>query len=401
MKVIIASPFEPRRVGHGGHHRAYQIWQDVEQAVGKENIIPFRGQPHWWVPLADDDPGSGTQSNRSLLSRARYLLKREIRRQWRRATAYRENPLKFWGNRQFQTNSCLTLHSLKRYHALVESLHEPAVCLIEHSGFGELVPINKRYGIRSISCTQNLESLDTLQLQPDSQRQFHGVGLDLANELRFLAQCDARLFISRVETGLLSGLGFGSYYYPYLPVGDLRDHLTQIRVERGRTPQTPGLFLIVGTAGHHTTADSVRWFLEQAQAHQLPRGVRVVVVGAYTDNLLPKGSTVSGLELRGWVEQSELDDLLLHAQGVLIPQRLGFGALTRLPEMACAGIPTIVSQHAALALDLPPGIQVVADSWVQWCEAMIQIMEPQPNNGSLIYDDWECLQSRPLAKILQ
>ena len=62
----------------------------------------------------------------------------------------------------------------------------------------------------------------------------------------------------------------------------------------------------------------------------LPAGVRVVAVGGDTDKLLPSGTSVRGLELRGWLEQVELDALLARAAAAVIPQRLGFGALTRL-----------------------------------------------------------------------
>jgi glycosyltransferase involved in cell wall biosynthesis len=235
---------------------------------------------------------------------------------------------------------------------------------------------------------------------PKAHRNFRAVSLDFANELHVLAQCIERLFISRVETGLLSGLGFPSHDYPYLPIGAIRKRLVALRHRRSETPQTSGLMLIVGTAAHNTTGTSMRWFVEQALAHGLPSGVQVVLAGAYTDKLLPAGSKLPGLDARGWVEQAELDDLLVRAQAVLMPQLSGFGALTRVPEMACAGLPIILSRHATYGLTVPQGVVVVDNVWSDWRDAMLQVCS-QPSTVTLAeYEQWEKTQSRPLSPLL-
>ena len=129
--------------------------------------------------------------------------------------------------------------------------------------------------------------------------------IDLANELGIFTQCTERLFISKVETGLVNGLGVTARYYPYLPVGDIRARLDLVQYERLKGNIEPGLFLIMGTAGHDTTRASFEWFVQNAQAHGLPTGVKIVVVGLDTEKLLPPGVVIPGLECRGWVEQNE------------------------------------------------------------------------------------------------
>ena len=395
MKVIMASPFAPEAVGNGGNHRAYQLWRDAAETVGRENVVAFRGRPHWWPPLLDDEPDGAAAHNRLLASWKRFV--RHKRRSW---SGYVENPLKRWAYTYFQTNSCLTLGSLQRYEALVRSLDEPAICIIEHPGFGALLPINAKHSIKTIACSQNIESLDAVPFTLERRREFSAVGLDLANEIRLLAACDARLFISRVEIGLIGGLGFSSHYYPYLPVGDIRSRLLEIRQLRQSASQTPGMMLMLGTAAHSTTALSMRWFVEQAAKHGLPPGVTVVVAGLFTDALLPKGQDVPGIELRGWMDQPELDALVARAQAVVMPHLLGLGAPTRVSEMACAGVPILLSRHATYGIDLPPGTHVLDNDWRIWSQAMLDAVAGLPGLERSKYENWERAQPNPLRRLL-
>ena len=46
----------------------------------------------------------------------------------------------------------------------------------------------------------------------------------------------------------------------------------------------------------------------------------------------------------------------MNADAAILPQREGFGALTRSPELAAAGIPVVTSEHASLAAGQVPGV---------------------------------------------
>jgi glycosyltransferase involved in cell wall biosynthesis len=204
-----------------------------------------------------------------------------------------------------------------------------------------------------------------------------------------------------VETGLLGGLGLSAYYYPYLPVGAIRQKLDMICRQRLEADQDPGLFLMLGSAGHHTVREAFAWFVQNAQAYGVPEGIRVLVGGSKTDELLPAGSSVPGLELQGWLEQSDLDRLLLQARGVLAPQQRGFGALTRLSELACAGLPVITSRHPTYALDPTPGLHIADDDWQSWCQQMVQLNRNETHLSTTDYKAWEESQPKPLGMVVK
>jgi glycosyltransferase involved in cell wall biosynthesis len=159
---------------------------------------------------------------------------------------------------------------------------------------------------------------------------------------------------------------------------------------------------MLGSTGHLTTRDSFAWFVANARSHRLPQ-VRIVVGGGKTDDLLPRGTTVEGLELRGWLEQGVLDDLLARAQAVLLPQLLGFGSPTRIAEMACAGVPVLVSRQATFSLDLPPGVDIVEDSWDAWSGKIVEV-SGRSGLAASTYEEylaWERAQPRTLEMIVQ
>ena len=82
-----------------------------------------------------------------------------------------------------------------------------------------------------------------------------------------------------------------------------------------------------------------------------------------------------------------------------MPQRVGFGALTRLSELSCAGIPCIVSRHPTYAVDLPPGVEVVTDEWDTWYQAMERLVK---DDRRVItgYRIWEGAQPRVLDIVI-
>jgi len=229
----------------------------------------------------------------------------------------------------------------------------------------------------------------------------HLAASDFADEFQVLARCEARLFISRLETGLVCGLGAPSWYYPYRPVGEIRRAMATIRAKRAQGNIVPGLFLMMGTAHHMSTRHAFQWLFQEVVIRGLPEGVRIVACGSGTESLLPVGVTVPGLDLRGWVEQTVLDELLCRAQGVLVPHMVGFGALTKLPELSLAGVPVITSQHPLRAMDLPPGITVVDDCWGSWESALLELMQTKTPPPAAAYDTWESTQMNTLDVVVR
>jgi hypothetical protein len=99
--------------------------------------------------------------------------------------------------------------------------------------------------------------------------------------------------------------------------------------------------------------------------------------------------------------KEKLGTLFMAAACMLIPHISGFGAVNRIPEMACCGIPCITTEHASAAMNIPPGVRIVQESWVSWEEAMIEI-SPQPLSNSLEdYEKWENDQPKPLKQVIE
>jgi glycosyltransferase involved in cell wall biosynthesis len=142
------------------------------------------------------------------------------------------------------------------------------------------------------------------------------------------------------------------------------------------------------------------WFLRNARDFGLPSGVQVVAVGSDTDTLLPPDEIPPEVELRGWVSQTELDALLTQAAAAVVPQRLGFGALTRLPELCCAGVPVITFDHPTFAINPLPGLRTVSPDWREICTAMREFAARAFVVAEQDYESWEAAQPRPLASVL-
>lgn len=385
-------------------HRSYQILHELGQVVGSEEVLLFT--KHQFL----------AKINRNEILNDNHLGPVQKLRQWavhRTNTAKRlvKNPYRLAHRTEFATG----LHpSIKSYYEQQVSNLGPAVCVMEHAEFGELIRINRKHKIATVSCSQNLDALSqNFELLSRNLNAIHADGIDtkqqtgiyaaivdFANELQVMAQCDERLFISKLEAGLIGGLGLTAQYYPYVPVGAIRERLWSIRQKRAATERSPGLFLMIGTADYGPIRKSCEWLIQQVRDKGLPHGVSIVVAGKGTDTLTKPGEVIPGMEFKGWVEQYELDQLLLEARAVLVPQRFGFGVPTRIAELACAGIPIIGDRHSTYAVDPPKSFHLVNASWESWLEKLIELSQTNGSASQDEYEDWERTQPRPLGEVV-
>jgi len=391
MKIFNLNHFDPSPVGHGGNHRTYQIHQELNDAFGKENIVEIN-YSNWKKNLKKIPARSNSYKQK--------ILQTNAYRQWQMTAT---NPLRLsWTNKNFNPFRFSNPAFLSAYEQIVQNTHEEAVCLIDDPGFHKIIAINKANNIPTIALMQNFEALDSIpHIHSLSPLAIKSIFLDFSNEIKILASCEKILTISKVEAGFIGGLGLQAINYPYIPLGLIREGLFDIRRKRSEGQIDKNLFLLLGTADHSTTGEGMKWFLDHFLTSSLDENIKIAMVGKGTDKYKSEELTQKGVEFKGFVSQEQLDDLMVRAAAVIIPQFRGFGTLTRLPEFSCAGIPVICSRHPCYALDIPPGVFPLENHWSAWESVLLRrnsdIFEPNRVNE---YEKWEAGQVTPLHKIL-
>ncbi len=396
MHAIFVTRFAPQPVGHGGHHRSYQIFHDLQNALGPGAVRRYTPVDAGAPPAAARSDASAAAPQHRIVAAGRQRL--ALFQQFLRVGGHPYKLLAYLLRSTFSARRRFGRVAAAPYRAFVAGCPRPIVCVLDHPYYADLTSVNQSLGVPTINCNHNLETFDLGELDLAEEWGQYAFIADFVSELKWLAACDARLLISKVEAGVVGGLGWPTQYYPYYPVGDIRARQLAIRQQREHTPPEPGLYVMVGSAAHTSTRESFAWFVAQARQQGLPAGVRVVIGGLQTDTLLPAGESVPGLELRGWLTQPELDALLTRCSAFIAPQARGFGALTRLPELACAGIPTFVSEHASYAIDLPPGAVALGPDWTDWRAALEQ---PTAPTTAADYAAWEARQPSPLGAVVR
>lgn len=379
--VFVARPL-PSDIGPGGKHRTYQIEHDLKAGFGADRVRTL-SLMDWRARHAG---GTASSARPTLASRA-----------VRRISDCLENPLGVFHGTGYSSRAFSPRGFVREYRALLERLPRPIVTVIDDARFAGIVAVAREFNVPVIAITHNLESLDLAAADTHGSWGLRTHLVDFANELGLLQRCAGRMFISKVETGLVGGLGLEAEHYPYLPVGAIRTRLEAIRHARLQGEQEPGLFLLLGSAMHGTTRRAFDWFLAQARSHGLPPGARLLLAGMDTDTLDLRGT--AGTEALGWVSQPDLDRLLTLAQAVVVPQFSGFGSVTRLVELSCAGVPSLTPAHPTWAIDIPPGVRVLGDSWSQWHD-LLHDLARSPRQTAWDYPAWEATQPKTLHRYL-
>ncbi len=386
--------------GDGGNHRTYQILRDLQAELGCDAVAHIALET--WA--ANSESWRSGRPRRGAFSRLQVLPPR-VRQ---RVSRMSENPYNLlrragWSRTaEFGTRGVLPREFCEQYvdRVLRRGIR---ISVVDHPLLDQIRQVNAEAGVPTMIASHNLESLDVGRVRFASRVATQRAGVDFANELWSLSRFDARLAISRIEAAILNGVGLTCQFYPYVPTGQVGAKLRAIALERRRRDPQRELFLLMGTAFHAPTRRSLEWFVGHALRDGLPAAARVVLVGSHVDELVPRNMTIPGLEVRGRVADRELAELLVSVGTALVPQRMGFGALTRIPELACAGVPSLLFPHAGAALDLPPGAQVLDDD--RWCtlvDAMRAAMHTRPTSLEPdAYCAWEARQARPLGPTLR
>jgi glycosyltransferase involved in cell wall biosynthesis len=311
-KILRCSKFEPLLHGHGGHRRTAQITELLHTAN---------------LEIQEIEHISSTPVQRYLFG-LQFLAKYRPRCHLSRPTIS--------GCGQQYLNC---LRAVEHYSGHKIMLWEMTFSYVP-------LYVAKNLGFRLIALPHNLESF-----VPDFIDPLTGKSLpsSFENEINHLAQADRIFCISREEQWLLKLRGVAADYLPYYPPQPILENLAFIREQRQTSEKQR--FLILGTAKNPPTLAGME---EQLQwLEQLCFDAPVDVAGYGTEKLTGWGDRFNVL---GSVEPEKLEHLLIHAKAILVHQRAGVGALTRIPEMLIAGIPVIASSNACRSVFGTPGL---------------------------------------------
>lgn len=184
-----------------------------------------------------------------------------------------------------------------------------------------------------------------------------------------------------MENAFLKSLGGASGYLPYYPIGEAEVYLRTIR--HARRPEA-GLFVICG-GGNSQNTMALEDFLRRLRDNHIPTGSRIAITGHAEGARIRAAHLGKKVEFLGHLPDKEFQTLLARAHFVLIPQICGFGCMTRVPDMHCAGIPVIASSIVANGTGELPGATYIKDTPEAWPSALSDAMTKPP----IIFPDAE------------
>jgi hypothetical protein len=363
--IMLISSGPPDLSYGGGARRTHQLLHELRSQFGDDAVVHLQREEI--VPLS-----------KSLLQR----LSRKVKRARARIRDRLENPFQIFLEHGYGQNRHIH-HLQKRYLELLAKFPRTRVCIVEHLEFAPLAVLNTFHGIRTFLAPWGLSSmllnlpyfvpaLEAARGRRDTARerlQVRAAFTHLANELLTYAAAERSWFLSKVETGLVHAAGLSASYLPYYPVGKSVDILAKIRAQRDTQHIKTGLFVVNGNNIDQNRM-SLDVFIKRLSAEGLPSGAKIVIVGTDRRPASLEAANQPGIIFKGYLPQNEFDALMAKANAVLVPQSCGFGCLTRVPDMLCAGIPVIADTMVADATGKLPGAIYVAEEEGGWLEAM-------------------------------
>jgi hypothetical protein len=218
--------------------------------------------------------------------------------------------------------------------------HPRATLLVEQiSKFGLLVDIANRYQRNLVCIPHDIEVLGFTDTCIDISSTVDKLRL----ELRFLSRASSVFTIGLEDQWLLRNFQIAAKNLPSFPSESQQKRLARIRDARASSQKDH--ILLVGTAEHPPTGvgmlEALRWksMLKRSDANW-------VVAGYGTEKFASEFESPS-CQVLGTISDEVLDNLLINSRAAVLHQLTGSGALTRVPELLCAGVPVIASSHAA------------------------------------------------------
>lgn len=245
-----------------------------------------------------------------------------------------------------------------RYHRYLSRPDAPRLLLMEECvDYGRLRAARDA-GTGLIGLPHNFEVW-----QQDEPRDFYsGEGLphSLHREITFTALCDVVFCISREEQWLLANHGANADFLPYHPPAAELARLEPVRVDRTAAPPAGREFFAIAACSNRKNREGLAALA--AIVAQMPpdRDFHLHVGGFQSQELAPLFPP-GRCTFHGELAPARINELMRRCKGAIVHQKSGVGALTRIPELLCAGIPVLASPHAARSAQHLPGVHLFHD----------------------------------------
>lgn len=208
----------------------------------------------------------------------------------------------------------------------------------------------KKMGIKIVSIPQNFDSFAVEEQKPNTHNFPKNFNL-LGKEIMCLFQSDAVFCISREEQWFLRACGLDSQYLPYYPPDSILHKLLEIRSKRIRNQEDNNYkqkkWLVLGTYHNAATKSGmielVNWLNEINEV----LSIEISIAGYGTEKIEKEIELTSHFNLLGSLSEEDLYQIIIDCKGIIVHQRYGLGALTKIPEMLIAGIPIIANTIAS------------------------------------------------------
>lgn len=250
--------------------------------------------------------------------------------------------------------------------------------------FPEIVSAARAARVPVIGFCQNLETL------AEGQIEYGDINSALHQELDLLVQLDLVVAISYEEAILLNNVGAKVYWLPYYPVEHIVSRMTEVGSRRlencrqhGELSKASGekKILFMGSIGNLPTRIGLEFLLSEWKSQNIFKrtGYKLVVTGYGTDELQKTWGNSEGMRILGSMKDSDLSELLVEVSAVIVYQKKGAGALTKINENLIAGIPTLSNIFAARSHMNIKGVHVFADDLHDLPE-LLAALEQNPGN---------------------
>ncbi len=262
--------------------------------------------------------------------------------------------------------------------------HQKILSVVSGAQFTDALEVNHRLGIPTILCPQNLDSLAAHACREKSGNRINSACNSLCTELSEYSKAHLTLAISKVEYSLLKGLDLNVEFYPYRPSGLVRKALLDIRARRNETTRQAKKVILLGTAEWGPSAHGLISALDSIRKSPTPKA-EFIVAGQGTEKLMEPEDAKLGITFSGRLDDDQYIQTLATVAGAIVPVTVGFGAITRLADFSCAGLPVITTELAANGVNLPPGISIAKR--MEEIADPLGLLSPPPSMDK--YLEWE------------